>query len=80
MMDKNHFVLRKRYRAIMKDGSKININLCPENCWYFREQEGSYLIRAIRRQDNLDINQVESIETYFIPLETKEEIEIRIGV
>ena len=64
----------------MKDGSSIEINLVPEKEWYFNQQEKAYLISAIRNQTNIDINQVERIEKYFIPQETEEEVYIAIGI
>lgn len=79
-MDKQHFVLYKRYRAVMKDGSTIDINLYPESCHYFYQQEQLYLIKAIRRQENIDIDQVEKIESYFVPYETENPVSVCIGV
>ena len=79
-MNKTHFLLRRRYRAIMKDGTTIDINLYPETCYFFAEQETKYLIRAIRKQEDLDINQVDRIETYFVPIESEKEVEFYIGV
>ena len=78
-MDNQHFILATRYLAIMEDGTEEKIDLCPENCYYFREQEKLYLIRAIRRQE-LDINKVIRIQSYFIPVETEEPVKISIGV
>ena len=79
-MDKKHFYLVFRYRAIMKDGSSVEIDLKPEECYYFGQQENSYLISAIRSQENIDINQLERIEKYFVPKETKVEIDVIIGL
>ena len=78
-MDKKHFVLAQRYKAIMKDGSEVKIGLKPENKYFFTNQETKYLIFALRDMD-IDINEVKEIISYFEPFETEEEVEIRIGV
>lgn len=78
-MDKKHFVLMQRYKAIMKDGSEVKIGLKPESKYYFSNQETKYLIFALRDMD-IDINEVKEIVTYFEPFETEEEINITIGV
>ena len=79
-MDKLHFALATRYRAILKDGRSINIDLEPEDCYYFYEQETTYIILAIRHQDNINIEDVERIEKYFLPIETKKEVDCIIGL
>lgn len=79
-MDKLHFELTFRYKAILKDGRSINIDLKPETCYYFYEQEETYIIRAIRHQDNINIEDVERIEKYFIPVESEDVVDCTIGL
>ena len=55
------------------------MDLKPEYQYYFDTQEQKYLINNLRHS-NIDINQVQEIVSYFIPLETENEVEIRIGV
>jgi len=78
-MDKSHFILATRYRAIMRDGTEIKINLLPEKCYYFKEQEKSYLINAIRSQC-INVDKIVRIEKYFVPVETLQEVEVVIGL
>lgn len=79
-MDKQHFVLIRRYKAVLKNGITVGIKLCPENFCYFESQKMQFLIRAIRAQEDLDINDIDFIQEYFIPKETAEEVEIHIGL
>ena len=78
-MDKNHFILRKRYKVVLKNGISIPLNLKPENKYYFEEQEQLYIIDALRYID-IDMNDVKEIITYFIPEETEEPVKIVIGL
>lgn len=78
-MDKYHFILVKRYKVIYKDGTQVDLDLKPEYQYYFNTQEQKYLINNLRRS-NIDINQVKEIVSYFIPLETEDEVKITIGV
>ena len=54
-MDKTHFILRKRYKAILTDGSEVVLDLTPEDCYYFDTQEIAYLIKELR-YSNIDIS------------------------
>ena len=78
-MDNRHFILRRRYKAILKDGSEVLLNLRPEEKWYFGEQETKYLICTLRESE-LDINDVTEIRTFFIPEETEKEVAVVIGL
>ena len=78
-MDKNHFVVVKRYNITLKDKTTVRLDLSPENGYFYNEQELSYIILALRKQ-NIDINDVDYITPVFIPVETKSEINIVIGV
>lgn len=78
-MNNYHFVLRRRYKAILRDGSEVLLNLHPEEKWYFNEQETKYLIYALR-ESGLDIGNVTEIRTFFIPEETEEEVTVIIGL
>lgn len=79
-MTKNNFILVPRYKVVLNDNTEIVIDLKPEEKWYFQQQERSYLINAIRHQDNIDINKVIRIEKYFIPIESEHDISIVIGL
>ena len=78
-MDKTHFTLKKRYKAILKDGSEVVLDLTPEDCYYFDSQEIAYLIRELR-YSNIDINEVKEVVPFFVPRETDEEVDITIGL
>lgn len=78
-MDNDHFVLRRRYKAILRDGSEVLLNLHPEEKWYFGEQEINYLICALR-ESGLDISNVTEIRMFFIPKETVEKVTVVIGL
>ncbi len=78
-MDKNHFILRKRYKVILKDGREIPIDIKPEEEWFFEDQEKNYLIVSLR-QMNIKINEIKEIVTYFIPEETEKAVKIVIGL
>lgn len=77
--DKDHFVLLRRYRAKMKDGTSIEVPLKPEECYGFRNQETSYLIWAIRKM-GCDVNEIESVEQYFTLAETEHSVNVMLGV
>lgn len=78
-MDNKHFYLARRYRAIMKDGSIIELSLKPERCYYFSSQEHTYICRAIV-SDNIDVNNIERIECYFVPMHDDKKIDLYVGV
>lgn len=78
-MEKDHFILVRRYKVILKDNTELEIPLEPETCYYFMSQESTYLIRAIKTMD-IEIDNIKEIITYFIPKETQEKVELVIGL
>ena len=78
-MDNKHFILRRRYKAILKNGNEVVLDLKPENEYYFYEQEIKYLIRAIRKS-SIDVNDIVEIKTFFILEKTEKEVEFMIGL
>lgn len=78
-MDKNHFILRKRYKAILNDGREIPLDLKPEETWYFESQEKEYLIICLSKM-NINLDEIKEIVTYFILEETEEPVKVVIGL
>ena len=79
-MDKLHFTLVMRYKIILKNGMEKELDLRPEECYFFHNQETKYLISALRNQQDLDINDVVRIEPCFVPQATEDPVEICIGL
>lgn len=78
-MEKDHFILVRRYKVILKDNTELEVPLEPETCYYFMSQERTYLIRAIITMD-IKIEDIKEIITYFIPKETQEKVDLTIGL
>lgn len=74
-MDKKHCILLKRYKAVLKNGKEIELDLEPEKWYYFYCQEEAYLLLAVRNlADRIDIGEIKEIVPYFRLKETKEEV------
>ena len=78
-MDKTHFILLKRYKVILKDGREVVLDLAPEDCYYFDNQEIKYLIKELRHS-NIDINEVKEVVPFFVPVKTENEVDITMGL
>ena len=78
-MDGEHFILLKRYKVILKDGTELPVPLAPETCYYFSSQEREYLISALRNM-GIEPEDIKEIITYFVPQETQEKVRVIIGV
>lgn len=78
-MDKNHFILRKRYKVILKDEKEVPVDLKPEEEWFFENQEKDYLIVSLRKM-NINVNEIKEIVAYFTPEETEKSVKVVIGL
>ena len=81
-MDKEHCILLRRYKVVLKNGKEIKLDLKPEKCHYFYGQEEAYLLLAVRKlADKIDLDEIKEIVPYFRLKETKEEVgPIAVGV
>lgn len=78
-MDKEHFILLKRYKVVLKDGTELPLPLAPETCYYFNSQEREYLIGALRNM-GIEPEDIKEVTAYFVPQETQEKVQVIIGL
>lgn len=58
-----NFRLVPRYRVIYEDGTQEELNIVPEKCYYFFEQETEYLALAVSTLER--VNEIKEVHKYF---------------